>query len=208
MIKITKDPEPQEWRDYRNTPGVVYAARSELRNSLLSEQGYICAYCMQRIPVQHGNEAERSRIEHVLSREDRPDLQLVYNNMVVCCPGNYDNVPHCDRSKGSFSVTFSLLTDQLPNSISYRSKGGEILSSNADWSLELNDRLHLNHARLKSNRKQALEAVIATLGSQNWRNNDIRRELDLWIERDRNGYKRPYCGIVIWFLERKLRQSV
>lgn len=52
MILITKNKEPKEWTEYRNTPGVDYQAIPELVQSLLKEQGYICAYCMRRIPQQ------------------------------------------------------------------------------------------------------------------------------------------------------------
>lgn len=50
MIKIAKNKEPKEWTEYRNTPGVDYQSIPELVESLLKEQGYICAYCMRRIP--------------------------------------------------------------------------------------------------------------------------------------------------------------
>ena len=40
MILITKNKEPKEWTEYRNTPGVDYQAIPELVQSLLKEQGY------------------------------------------------------------------------------------------------------------------------------------------------------------------------
>ena len=49
MILITKNKEPKEWTEYRNTPGVDYQAIPELVQSLLKEQGYICAYCMRAL---------------------------------------------------------------------------------------------------------------------------------------------------------------
>ena len=87
MRKVDKRPEPKEWVEYRQTPGAKYEAISELRSSLLEEQGYVCAYCMRRIPVKDRNSNETSRIEHVLSREKHPDRELDYHNMVICCPG-------------------------------------------------------------------------------------------------------------------------
>ena len=41
MILITKNKEPKEWTEYRNTPGVDYQAIPELVQSLLKEQGYM-----------------------------------------------------------------------------------------------------------------------------------------------------------------------
>ncbi|MCF2598074.1 hypothetical protein I6E10_04830 [Phocaeicola barnesiae] len=63
MRKIQKQPEPREWTEYRLTPGAHYEASSELRQALLEEQGYLCAYCMRRIPVHDVNSNETTRIE-------------------------------------------------------------------------------------------------------------------------------------------------
>ena len=55
MIKITKIREPRELKKYRTPPGAAYIARDRsvkeaVLNSLLNEQGHLCAYCMRRIP--------------------------------------------------------------------------------------------------------------------------------------------------------------
>ena len=109
MILITKNKEPKEWTEYRNTPGVDYQAIPELVQSLLKEQGYICAYCMRRIPtkdkiykkdgVNFVYTNEDHRVEHIKSREQHNDLKLDYTNMVVCCPGHIGAQDHCDRLK-------------------------------------------------------------------------------------------------------------
>ena len=91
MIQIKKNPEPRKWLEYRSTPGVDYQSIPELVDSLLEEQGYICAYCMRRIPCKdrlykrdgktfvHTNEDHR--IEHMLSRENHDDKKLDYSNI-------------------------------------------------------------------------------------------------------------------------------
>lgn len=117
MILITKNKEPKEWTEYRNTPGVDYQAIPELVQSLLKEQGYICAYCMRRIPtkdkiykkdgVNFVYTNEDHRVEHIKSREQHDDLKLDYTNMVVCCPGHIGAQDHCDRLKGPKDISFS-----------------------------------------------------------------------------------------------------
>lgn len=68
MIKIAKNKEPKEWTEYRNTPGVDYQSIPELVESLLKEQGYICAYCMRRIP--HRDKLyKKDGIKYVLTDE-------------------------------------------------------------------------------------------------------------------------------------------
>lgn len=101
MILITKNKEPKAWTAHRMTPGATYEAKSELRTSLLKEQGYICAYCMRRIPIHDANSTETSRIEHIKCRERYKDLEMDYDNMVICCPGSINDDFHCD--KDSFS---------------------------------------------------------------------------------------------------------
>ena len=68
MRRIVKGQEPQAWRDFRNTPGVSYEAKPQLRDALIREQGYICAYCMQRISLEG-----ETRIEHIKSRHNHPN---------------------------------------------------------------------------------------------------------------------------------------
>ena len=87
MRKINKGPEPVKWKQYCKTPGVKYQSIPELRDSLLKEQGYICAYCMRKIPHKDKNSTEDSRIEHIKCREKYPEEELAYSNMVICCPG-------------------------------------------------------------------------------------------------------------------------
>jgi hypothetical protein len=79
-----------------------------------------------------------------------------------------------------------------------------------EWDDELNGVLNLNHARLKANRRQALDAVLTTLKRLNsrgdgWSHRSIRGQLVNWASRDRDGRSIPFCGIVIWFLEKKLK---
>ena len=105
MILINKNQEPKEWTEYCSTPGVTYQSIPELVDALLKEQGYICAYCMRRIPTKDKIEgkltSEDHRIEHIKCRENHEDLQLKYNNMLICCPGHIGEDEHCDRKKGN-----------------------------------------------------------------------------------------------------------
>ncbi|KAA6337781.1 hypothetical protein EZS27_014164 [termite gut metagenome] len=107
MKKIDKGAEPQEWEEYRNTPGATYQSIPPLREALFREQGYICAYCMRRIPCKDTNSNEDIRIDHIKCREKYPNLQLDYRNMVICCPGAINNDFHCDKKKGASDISFT-----------------------------------------------------------------------------------------------------
>ena len=171
MIKITKDKEPKAWTEYRNTDGADYKSIPELVESLSHEQGYICAYCMRRIPCKDVISNEDHRIEHILSREKHQDRKLDYNNMVICCPGHIGNEDHCDRLKKSKDISFSLFDENFIANLSYRTDG-EIVSSNNLYNREINEVLNLNTSLLKANRKESWNSVVKELlkhkGDKSW----------------------------------------
>lgn len=204
MRKIVKEPEPQAWREFRNTPGVLYEAKPELREALIREQGYICAYCMQRISLDR-----ETHIEHMKSRKEHPDLQLVYQNMVLCCAGNTKGHVHCDNCKGERNITFDLFSDMFINTLSYsvNANAVTIKSCNPAWDKEINDILNLNCNVLKINRQQVLNAVITTLGEKkDWNKNlrKLQQLRDKWNTKDATGRYNAFCGVVVWFLNRRI----
>ena len=205
MRKIIKNKEPKKWTEYRLTPDVDYESIPELRESLLQEQGYICAYCMRRIPHKDKNSNENSRIDHILSRDKHPDMKLDYGNMVICCPGAISGNFHCDKFKVEEDITFSLFNDSFIPTLKYSTKTGKIKSSNPDWDAEMNNILNLNHEILKANRLEALNGVITSLVGKQWTTGEVRRKLEEWNNKDKQGRFKPYCGIVIWYLNKKLK---
>ena len=210
MIRINKGAEPIEWTRKKATPGFVeYEPIPELREALLKEQGYICAYCMREIPVKKKDShlTETSKIEHLKCREHHSDFQLDYNNMVICCPGFIDGTAHCDKSKDNQEITFNIFHPGLQSSISYSTKDGKIKSTNLVWNNEIENILKLNNSMLKVNRKDALDGILMVLAKKKWRPAEISSKLDLWKTKDTNGKHKAYCGIVIWFLEKKVRQQ-
>lgn len=208
MIKINKRPEPKEWTARRTTPGVTqYSPIPELKVALLQEQGYLCAFCMRRIPVHDEGESETSKNAHLLSRSGHPDDENNFNNLVASCPGMIDGTPHCDKSQASMDVTLPLFNVQLQQSIGYGSHTGEIRSSNSAWDHEIQNILCLNNARLKSNRLQTLDGVRSVLEGSKWKRAKIEEKLAEWADPDQEGRLKAYCGVVIWYLGRKLRQG-
>ena len=212
MIKIDKGSEPNSWMLIRRTPGMTYDAsdKTDLRASLLKEQGFICGYCMRRV------NAANSRIEHLkpqsLSlRQGKPEETLDYSNMIVCCDGdingsNAEKQFHCDRHKKETPIHFTPFTQHPIDSISYSSKTGEIKSSDSIINDDINKVLNLNLGRLKENRLAVLRGVIVMLGTKkDWKKSEIQSLLNNYISKDANGQKKAYCGIVIWFLSSRLR---
>ena len=206
MITINKGIEPVDWTTYRTTPGVTYSAIASLRTALIEEQGYICAYCNRDIPVSKSENKETSRIEHIQCRDIYPSRQLDYTNMVACCPGFIDGTEHCDKSKENHHISFTPFNPNVHRSISYGSKEATIKSSNGIWDNEINTILKLNNKLLKKNRNETIGGVRAVLEKSKWRKAEIEAKLNEWNTKDGQGKYKPYCGVVIWYLEKKLKQ--
>lgn len=77
--RLENQPTPQNLR-YENIPP---KAKVEIRNSLIQEQGYLCAYTMVRIAA-----VEKGHTEHIFAQSRCHDLEVAYSNMVYCYPGD------------------------------------------------------------------------------------------------------------------------
>jgi uncharacterized protein (TIGR02646 family) len=110
MLEIEKQKEPTVLTTYRTQPDAQYdgpeftPVKAQIRLSLLAEQGYLCAYCMQRI-----NE-KNMKVKHWACQTAHPDKQLSYRNLLACCKGNEGSSPRdqtCDTKKGDSPLTYS-----------------------------------------------------------------------------------------------------
>lgn len=216
MIKITKSKEPIAWKRIRTTPGVTYedAPKDELRLSLFNEQGGLCAYCMRSINITPGVPTT-TRIEHIKPRklsikEGRVEETLSYDNMILCCDGDIDGSGcfHCDRSKEDQTISFSPLDQAVIDTISYSSKVGTIKSSNPKYNKEFNEVLNLNHPRIEASRLAVIKGLIIEIGKKKWKKKDLIDKLQYYSGYAANGQLHEYCGVVIWYLKKKLRQLV
>jgi uncharacterized protein (TIGR02646 family) len=222
MILIKKGQEPEEWRSYRLTPGVEFSPIPELRDSLYKEQGYICAYCMRRIPARdilnrgRNGSLERTnedhRIEHILCQDLHPDEQLNYKNLVICCPGHINGQDHCDRAKGNRDLSFSPMDKNFINTISYKTDG-TIVSSDSDCNREMNEILNLNDEMLKSNRVSTWSGVLKQIQHSEFSKRLVRKMLNYYQDMHNNRIGdsevmtyEPYCGIILYHLQKMLNK--
>ena len=92
---------------------------------------------------------------------------------------------------------------------------GEIVSSNEQYNKEINDILNLNTPILKENRKNTWEDVKKELIAQNEKEGKPWNKaiLSKYIEKYSSAHKMdeklrfiPYCGVVLFFLQKKLKQ--
>lgn len=210
---IRKAKEPKEWTEYKCIPGVEFCGIPELQESLLHEQGYLCAYCERRIPVKDKISNENHRIEHWHCRDKYPNEIFDYKNLLICCPGHIGGAEnHCDVSKENDVIDWSPLKGECTDSIKF-GNDGTISSTNEIWNTELNEVLHLNIELLKRNRKETLIGIIECIKSkknkgESWTLKDVKSQFIKWSSMHDDGSGRkvyyPYHSIVVYYLKKKI----
>lgn len=213
MIWIQKGKEPTILQEYRCKPGANFdgfqnPGKDIVRESLLHEQGYICAYCMKSI---HNDTS--TKIEHYHKRNQ--DNQLTYTNLLVVCDGTQKHLGKlrrrdltCDSFKGNLPLAVNPCIKHHIDTIYYNFHSGEILSRDLVYNKDLNDVLNLNNPRLMDNRKAALKEIKTKLVRVSQQD---QTKFKTTIEKLYKTYskldvKNPsYVGIILAYLERKLK---
>ena len=221
MIAIHKQTEPSELLEYRKLSDATYAdmpsdVKEKVKESLLKEQGHLCAYCMRKIDLGTGK--KRCTIEHCkpqafCSEKDRLD----YKNMVAVCWGNRDasnnNEKHCDAKRGSLigekqlMNVIDVLQDRTLHGICYKSDG-TIYSDDEKTDEDLNLRLNLNceSQLLKECRLSALKTLQKKINEKypdrTAPKKYFRDLLNFYTTHKEN--MEPYCGILISWLQKRV----
>ena len=225
MKHIIKNKEPNSLAQHRaNQPAffdtLPIAAKDELRNSLLHEQGHICCYCMKRIPEIGTLENPLTvgmKVEHFKSQDGFPELQLTYSNLLGACMGNEGKpkkIQTCDTRKGDLELAISpvVLPPNCETLIKYNADG-EIFSEDDAINKHLNEILNLNMQTLKNARREVylqIQNKVETEGKQ-LKTSQLKlsffiKEREKWIIRNENRF-RPFCMVAVYYLTKKIRKS-
>lgn len=215
MIYIKKQCEPKSLVEHRCTPGADFDGldKTELREYLLKEQGYICAYCMKRIH----NEKD-TKIEHYRARNAENELE--YSNLLAVCYGNQTSCDStvkygkkrltCDSMKGNQFLHINPQSQEDMNSI-YYDNSGKIYSKNSVYQKDIDNILNLNDAYgyLVANRKAVIDAIIKKLSTARTQKQAIEL-LSKWKRKytsltDGNAYP-EYIGVIRWYIDRQLKK--
>lgn len=196
LIKYKKS---EKYPTYETVPTNI---KNDIKQQLIEEQGYICAYCMKRIKKD-----DTSTIEHYIPRNGKngnPDKQLDYNNLLAVCDGNRGSKNlTCDASKGSDLITVNPLSETSVQQIKYKSDG-TIYSNNQAINHDLDITLNLNYITIKSNRKSALDILkkklINAKNTGDWSN--VAKKY--YNKLNQAQMKSPYVGILLDYLKKYL----
>lgn len=215
MLYIEKSIEPIELVNAkRNGLKSYYELTSDtktvIKKALLQEQGYLCAYCMKRIDLQN------TTIEHYIPQnplgiEADDMLSIDYNNMLAVCCGNVNHRKSeltCDKHRGNTPLTVDPRNKHSVEKICYK-YDGTVYSEDKEIDKDLNQTLNLNceAVLLKQNRKSVLDAVKKEILKKSAGNEVSKRQLINMLDKlktKNDGQYKPFCGIAIWYLRKKL----
>lgn len=227
MKQITKVSEPNSLTQHRAKTHSSYDnlpadAKNDLRNSLLSEQGHICCYCMKRIPEKVNSDGiitYEMKIEHHQCQDNFQYLQLAYYNLLGACMGNEGKpkkLQTCDTKKGNLSLTINpTLNNPTCETLFKYNSDGEICSivNDAEINRQINEILNLNMQTLKDNRKKIylevqkrIEAGSKQHATKQLKIRHFEQERNKWLNKVDGKYK-EFCMVAVYYLTKKIKQN-
>ena len=189
---------PSTWENFRKPQ------KSEVLDSLLQEQGFICCYCGQAIDRKH------SHIEHFQPRTHYPSLSVDYFNLLACCPGygkdDPDKTPQefCGHYKKDQELPISPLDRDCSTHFRY-SGCGEVLSNSESPSCPVKETIEilaLNHPTLKRAREEAIEGILQDIDT--FSDDELRKLMSSYDQPDATGKLEEFCNVIIYTLSQYL----
>lgn len=214
MLYIIKNPnEPRLLVTEKTQVGITSYeelstdTKNAIRQSLLEEQGYLCAYCMKRISI------ENTTIEHYDPQSCNNGTDMLYSNMLGVCDGGQNNFGKgqsrltCDKQRGNEPLTVDPLDINTINQIKYR-KNEIIFSDNSDINTDLNSTLNLNGSEtyLIANRKAVYDTLVLEIEKNGGKSEAFLLKLKKKYEsKDSNGKRIPFSGIALYYINKWIR---
>jgi uncharacterized protein (TIGR02646 family) len=173
--------------------------KRDLRQRLLSDQGWICAYCEREIAT------DTATIEHLDPRSEYPHKQLNYSNMAVVCPGVWFEPRsertqrrrlHCDKSKGQQVLPLTPLEAECEEAFVYAGDGialpraGKLMARAADTLRILN----LNVLGLVTTRLERHAGLLIAL--QGLSDEEVSTYLTVLLQRDPRGRFASHWSVI------------
>lgn len=179
--------------------------RTNILKDLLSEQHFLCAYCMKKINL------ENATIEHIIGQKYKDNgieigkqYDTKYSNMLAVCDGKTcQNNLHCDKSRAKYQAINPLLNISPLNETQmkniYFTRGGEVKYNvdNSDISNDINKILNLNCKSLVENRKRLIDAIYSELIRKKFNKKRISKLLTSLCD-----IKDSYYPVGVYFLRK------
>ena len=124
LIPEVRPEDPEKQKGYGDSLRFYFdqLPKDNIREALLKEQHYICAYCMRSLP-----DKDSVRIEHWYPLSKARDTAIDYQNLLAVCEGIYSDQqqrqPCCDNSKGGKEIKLDPRDHVMMDHIQYESNG-------------------------------------------------------------------------------------
>lgn len=223
MIVIKRGKEPNSLLEFRKkNPDADYEempqnVRQDVRKQMWEEQRHLCAYCMRKVRDSHVMRIEHCRPRHPQGEENHDKkATLDYKWMLGVCYGNSlekgvkPEDETCDAHRGNTELTINPFDEISIRKIKYR-VDGSIYSDDVEINKDVTETLNLNceAVSLPQTRKKVLVQVQKRImqkcekKSQDAYMHELERTYTNLVQ-ERN--LTPYCGIIISWLEGKLKK--
>ncbi len=216
MIHIVKQNEPKELIALRASGAVEYKdlkdnAKKVVKESLLEEQGYLCAYCMRQIDYLGSIEHHHPQSIYD-GTNGNEDLRLSYQNFLGVCVGYYNLTPnihhpdhlkaHCENVRGNKPLKINPQDKDTIAALKY-TNNGKIFSEDAEINTDVTETLSLNLEILRQKRLNVWDGVQKGLSIKGKTHQNVRQQFDKYSNR-KDGKRFAYCGIVLYFLQKAM----
>jgi uncharacterized protein (TIGR02646 family) len=214
------------WANFKKYQRELY---KETRDTLLKEQGYLCAYCGRRIgkieteiiisTIENSenildeldNETletalfagEFKAIEHVASKSANRDIMFTYQNLVTVCEGGTKtDEEHCDVAKWDKSIEIKPTDADCESFFAYKADG--TIEGIDKKAIETIEKLNLNAKRLKFGRSTVTasetQAFVETLQEIGAEAEQIKALIQDKIQEIYSKPKLdPYCFVKVYY---------
>lgn len=206
MRFIAKGAEPRALIDWKlankNTPeNLNYGGggfpRDAVKDVLLHEQGYLCAYTMKAIPSRDG-----CHIEHIIAQSvgtiGREDID--YRNMLACFPpsNSAGECPYGAHCKDAYNVTTEPFLSPLNSSVRnlFRFLDDGLVEGRNEAAIASIDVLKLNFPSLRNDRAAAIRGFLLRRNKKALSAAEARRLATRVVTPDANGRLPAFCEAV------------
>lgn len=193
--KLTNEDWQPSWDNFSKPQ------KTDVHDSLLQEQGFICCYCGRRITK------DISHIEHLKPRYPYTELALEYTNMLASCQKERERKEplHCGSKKDHWydeDLMVSPINANCKEFFKYTDDGQILATNNSKKQLAAEttiDKLGLNIDKLKDLRAKALEPILEII---NTITEEDKQDLILGFgEADSKGHYEEFCAAIIYLLK-------
>ncbi len=215
MLYIKKNNEPASLTKYKKQSNAYYDGfkyKDDIREALLKEQGYLCAYCMRRI-----SNVKEVTIEHYVPQSELDECTaLDYRNVLGVCKIDRERKKEyqtCNSHRGNEKLTVNPFDRDTIKLIKYERGTGKIGSKNECIDKDLNYTLNLNckNSHLPENRLHVLKGLEKKILKDN-KGKICSKSYLLNLKRqienpDKDGKIAEYAGIMIWYINKRLKSN-